>query len=470
MKLLKLVLVALLIQFVVLHNNNTFSQDIINILGPGGVFKIKDGATDFFTLSQNTGQVNILNSLRLENTTNSTTGIIFKGTQSFLHNYGTYNTFTGINSGNFTMSGGINSGYGAFSLYSNTTGINNSAFGYNSLYRNTTGNNNSAFGGSSLYFNSTGYNNSAFGSLSLYANTTGNGNSAFGQYSLFCNTTGSNNTGFGTQALLVNTTGSGNIGIGYLSLSDNTTGSVNSAVGGYSLYSNTIGNYNTAFGNQSFYNNTTGNYNTAIGFQSLNTSTTGNNNTGIGYSAVVPNITGSNQVRIGNTSITYAGIQVAWTITSDRRWKQNILSSNLGLGFISKLNPVSYTRINDESGKTEYGLIAQDVEEVLKEEGVNNSGMLTVTDEGMYELRYNDLLAPMIKAIQELNAKCDSLQNENTVLTGKLNEVNELKEKLVKLSVQVENLNAKTDELKSATVNSNIKENNLQVISYENTK
>jgi hypothetical protein len=132
MKLLKLVLVALLIQFAVLHNN-TFSQDIINILGPGGVFKIKDGINTFFTLSQSSGQVNILNSLRLENTTNSTTGIINKGTQRFLHNYGNYNTFVGINSGNFTLTGTYNTGFGYQSLTEVTSGVNNSAFGVYSL-------------------------------------------------------------------------------------------------------------------------------------------------------------------------------------------------------------------------------------------------------------------------------------------------------------------------------------------------
>jgi hypothetical protein len=62
--------------------------------------------------------------------------------------------------------------------------------------------------------------------------------------------------------------------------------------------------------------------------------------------------------------------------------------------------------------KTEYGLIAQEVEEVLKQEGVENSAMITVTDEGNYELRYNDLLAPMIKAIQELKAENDKLQEK----------------------------------------------------------
>lgn len=464
------IVLALLMFHVIVSQNSTLSQDIINILGPGGVFKIKDGASDFFTLSQSTGQVNIINSLRLEQTINSTTGIIFKGTQSFIHNYGVSNTFTGSNSGNFTMTGGNNSGFGTFSLYYTSTGYQNSAFGSFSMYSNSSGYKNSAFGYSSLLQNTTGNSNSAFGINSLFSNTTGNENSAFGSDALYLNSTGSNNTAFGSRTLFKNTIGEKNTGIGELALHNNTNGNFNSASGYMSLFLNTTGDNNTALGDHSLYNNSSGNFNTAIGVLSLNTTTVGSNNIGIGYNVVVPNSVGSNQIRLGNTGITYAGIQVAWTITSDRRWKQNILSSNLGLGFIAKLNPVSYTRINDESGKTEYGLIAQDVEEVLKDEGVNNSGMLTVTDEGMYELRYNDLLAPMIKAIQELNAKCDSLQKENTVLTGKLNEVNELKENLIKLSMQVENLNSKTDELKSASVQSNIKENNLQVISHENTK
>ena len=111
-------------------------------------------------------------------------------------------------------------------------------------------------------------------------------------------------------------------------------------------------------------------------------------------------------------------------MTSDRRWKENIKPSNLGLNFITQLNPVSYTRKNDEAQKTEYGLIAQDVEEVLKADGIENTGMLNVTDEGMYELRYNDLIAPIIKAIQELKKENDELVDRIKILEQKLNEEN----------------------------------------------
>lgn len=338
---------------------NIFSQNINGKLGLNGQFILRDTTNTFLTLAQNTGYLSLNRSLVLQNTTSSTIGVIFKGNDRFIHDYGSGNTFVGIKSGNFTMTGYPNSAFGFESLLSNTTGYTNSAFGNSSLYSNTSGNYNSAFGDQSLRNNTTGYQNSAFGNESLLNNSAGHDNSAFG---------------------------------------------INS------LKSNTTGNFNTAYGTTSLSSNTIGNTNSAFGYQSLSANTSGSNNTAIGFSAQVPDGTASNQVRIGNINITYAGIQVAWTITSDRNLKSNISNSNLGLGFISKLRPVSYTRKNDESGKTEYGLIAQEVEETLKQEGAENSAMLTVTDNGEYQLRYNDLLSPMIKAIQELKAENDILK------------------------------------------------------------
>jgi len=140
-------------------------------------------------------------------------------------------------------------------------------------------------------------------------------------------------------------------------------------------------------------------------------------------------------VRIGNTSISYAGIQVAWTITSDRRWKQDVQPLESGLEFVSKLQPVSYTRKNDENRKTEYGFIAQEVEQVLKEQGIQNSGMLTIDDKGFYELRYNDLLAPMVKAMQELQSENELLKKELTSLrTSVADQIRELKSIILKAS------------------------------------
>lgn len=372
----------------------TYSQNITNILGTNGIFTIKDGTNTFVTLSQNTGILSLNRSINLSGTTNSTIGVIFKDNTRFIHNYGTANTFTGISSGNFTL-----------------TGSNNSAFGTSSLSSNTSGYFNSAFGVRSLGFNTTGTGNTAIGYTSSNYNTIGSYNTSVGQNSFYLNISGSYNTSVGSNSLYTNTTGTYNTAVGERSLLSNSTGATNSAFGASSLGGNTTGNYNTAVGFLSLSNNTTGHYNSALGPFSLTGNTTGSNNTAIGWNAQVPNGTSGNQVRIGNTDVTYAGVQVAWTITSDIRWKENILPLKPGLIFISKLNPVSYIRKNDKTQKTEYGLIAQEVEEVIKQEGIVNPGLLTITDEGMYELRYNDLIAPMIKAIQELKNENDELKN-----------------------------------------------------------
>ncbi len=376
------------------------AQNITNTLGTGGVFTIKDASNDYLTLSQSNGNVSLFRNMELGGITNSTStrGVITKNGLRFIHNYqaaGTngQNTFIGLEAGNFTMSGS-----GSHSSF-------NTGVGYQSLFSLTSGYENSAFGNLSLYSNTTGRWNSALGNEALYSNTTGGGNSAFGRFS---------------------------------------------------LYSNTTGSYNSAFGWGSLAFNITGNYNTSIGDYAGINIETGSNNIAIGYNTQVPSGSGDNQIRLGNTDITYAGIQVAWTVTSDRRYKDNITPIGLGLGFISKLNPVSYVRKNDEKGRTEYGLIAQEVEQVMKELGIENHAMLTITDEGMYELRYNDLIAPMIKAIQELTIKNEKLKIE------KDEEIAELKTRLVKfeemqtvLVKRIEQIESGGQMLKVQIVNSN---------------
>jgi len=344
------------------------SQNINGKLGTGGQFILRDTNNTFLTLPQSTGYLNLNRSLVLPNTTGSTIGVIYKGADRLLHDYGTNNLFLGINAGNFTM-----------------TGLGNLVFGYNALDANTTG---------------------------IY------------------------NTSLGVQSLTNNTTGDNNTAIGYQTLSGNISGDNNTAAGHLTLSSNISGTGNTAFGFNSLNSNTAGLNNTAIGNYSGSTITLGSNNITIGNGANVPTGTSSNQVKIGNTSITYAGIQVAWTVTSDRRLKSNILNSNLGLGFINRLRPVSYTRLNDDKQSTEYGFISQEVDELLKELSPDKTGMISVDDEGTYSLRYNDLIAPMVKAIQELTAENDKIRNEHKDLELRFKK---LEEKLNGYSVKEEN-------------------------------
>ena len=122
--------------------------------------------------------------------------------------------------------------------------------------------------------------------------------------------------------------------------------------------------------------------------------------------------------------------------TSDRTEKNTIVDSDLGLSFINKLKPVSY-KFN--SGvRTHYGLIAQDIEDVLPGIGkttgdfaafikTDNPAVLYEesedTPEGKevgdvripakitYGLRYSEFISPLIKAVQELSAKVDALES-----------------------------------------------------------
>ena len=114
----------------------------------------------------------------------------------------------------------------------------------------------------------------------------------------------------------------------------------------------------------------------------------------------------NNKVRIGNTGVTVIEGQVAFSASSDARLKEDITVVDVGLALINDLNPVSYHRINSSSDDIEMGLLAQEVEEVLAAHGLSNSGMVHQASEDAYRsVRYNDLLAPMIRAIQELDSQ-----------------------------------------------------------------
>lgn len=417
---------------------------------------VSNTATGSFALNSNTyGNYNTgYGAGALANSTIGNDNTATGAAALYFNTSGSNNTAQGRSSLYSNVTGSDNTASGFFALSGNTIGINNTATGSSALFFNTSGNNNTASGKSALYSNTTGYSNTASGYESLKLNTTGifntaNGvrallsntigeaNTASGYDALRSNTTGNNNTSIGSSSLYSNITGNDNTAIGYDALGGNSTGSRNTATGHSALSSNTTGNNNTAAGYDALELNTTGYNNTGIGFMALTNNTTGNNNTGIGFDARVPAATASNQVRIGNTAVTYAGVQVAWTITSDIRWKENIRTSPLGLQFINALNPVSYVRKNDENKKTEFGFIAQELENTLQEFDVINSGILTKDDEGMLSLRYNDLIAPMVKAIQELKAENDVLKMDNNSLRAEIEGLtsgsNKTEERLEKL-------------------------------------
>ena len=177
----------------------------------------------------------------------------------------------------------------------------------------------------------------------------------------------------------------------------------NTASGTAALYRNTTGANNTASGRSALYSNTTGSNNTAVGHSAGVASGNLENATAIGYNAEV---NASNKVRIGNDAVTVIEGEVAWTYPSDARLKDRITPVSDGLALINDLNPVSYHRTNNPESDIEMGLLAQEVEATLEKHGLGNSGMVHQPNEDAYmSLRYNDLMAPMIRAIQELDTQ-----------------------------------------------------------------
>jgi hypothetical protein len=339
--------------------------------------------------------------------------------------------------------GGVSSNtvLGGGALNSNTTGTSNTGVGSSAVRWSTTTSHNTGIGANSLSGTSlTGGNNTAVGSLTLTYNTSGNSNVAVGYNALLDNTTGSENTAVGRSALDANTTGSENVAIGYGALTTSTTTSDSTAVGHIALA------------------NSTGQQNTALGSVALNGVTTETNCTGLGYQAAV---TGSNQVQLGNASTgTYA--YGAVQNRSDARDKADIRDTQLGLSFITALRPVDFkwdyredyrppilNREDFESDEAfkqamqqwveaadlsnlthdgthkrsryHHGLIAQEVKAVLDTQGIDFGGYQDHSVKGgkdVMSIGYTELIAPMVKAIQELKAELDFVKAELAALKG----------------------------------------------------
>lgn len=155
------------------------------------------------------------NNISLPAVSTSTAGAIRKGADRFLHNFGTLNTFLGVNAGNYTMTGIGQVGVGAGALGASSSGDANTAVGFNALQANTSGANNTAVGSTALAANTSGANNTGLGAGAL-AQIAGANNS---------------NTGVGGSALLFLTAGSFNTAVGYNAGNGLATGSSNIYVG-----------------------------------------------------------------------------------------------------------------------------------------------------------------------------------------------------------------------------------------------
>ena len=131
----------------------------------------------------------------------------------------------------------------------------------------------------------------------------------------------------------------------------------------------------------------------------------------------------NNAFAIGSSSYRVSVIYANTALnTSDKTLKNTITTSDLGLDFINKLKPVSY-KWNQYEGeipdtRTHYGLIAQDVEEVIISSGktLNDFGGVDKPEEGCMGIAYSQFVSPLIKAVQELSAEVETLKTKVAAL------------------------------------------------------
>jgi len=165
------------------------------------------------TMTDANAKLKVVGNIELD-TSASTTGNITKGGARFLHNYGTNNTFLGINSGNFTTTGtGQNVGVGFEALLSISSGVSATAIGHKAFSAVTTNSNNTGLGDRAGTL-STGFQNTAIGSLSYQSAVTANNGTAVG-YSSLALATGSSNTSLGSFSGYNIVAGSSNVFVGY---------------------------------------------------------------------------------------------------------------------------------------------------------------------------------------------------------------------------------------------------------------
>lgn len=255
-----------------------------------------------------------------------------------------------------------------------------------------------------------------------------------GYYAQASSTSSHTDVSIGNFAMCRSQTGNGNVSVGHCS-------------GGYSNASATAPFLNTFVGNNAGAGQA-GDYNTYVGRRAGGLCTMDTCcNTYIGYDTGLCN-TVNNQIAIGtstkpsntanhtvwgNSSNNVCNcVWAAWSTVSDCRDKADIttLTDDYGLPFIQKLKPVSYKWDNRETyvreckfeygcrdgsfkgEKDNYGFLAQDIKETIEDLGISFDALGYTEEHDAYRLTYEDMIAPLTLAVQQLSKRVDVLETK----------------------------------------------------------
>ena len=191
----------------------------------------------------------------------------------------------------------------------------------------------------------------------------------------------------------------------------------------------------------------TGSSNVCVGYKAGENVTTGTNNIFLGKETGRAGSPGGsfddedNRIVIGNNNITNSYVKVDWTTGSDIRDKTDIvtLPTNAGLSFVNQLRPVTYVWDNRDNyyevGHTKYGerdhskkdtrkhvgFIAQEVEAIENSMGWTDDHIVDTSNALSYQMQYSSVIPILTKAIQELSAKVEALENGQNPSTNRIN-------------------------------------------------
>jgi hypothetical protein len=419
---------------------------------------IENTAIGTFALKQNNAsRLTAVGYSALKSNTNGTenTAVGFKS--GYSNTDGTRNTYLGFHTSYLTAGGNLNTVIGYSAQYSVPSANGNTIVGGSAALA-LSGDSNTVIGASAATFNvddSVLYPYTQTISIGAESRACGNGTVALGfQAHVGTPTVASNYAiAIGTSANCSTVSG---VAIGYnsvsssdqsialglaatasgsraISIGDNSTAT---GVHGISLggLAQSNAEASTAVGFRSGVNWTTGVGNTFLGQDAgMSASVTYANCTLLGYQTAV---TGSNQVQLGNSSTTtyaYGAVQNR----SDNRDKTDVKPTALGLDFINALRPVdfkwdyrdAYREIDADGNivnhpkdgsrkrnRFHHGLIAQEVKMACEAIGVDFGGYQDHSVNGgedVMSIGYEELIAPLIKAVQQLSAEVAELKAKN---------------------------------------------------------
>ncbi|MBK9063217.1 MAG: tail fiber domain-containing protein [Acidobacteria bacterium] len=396
-------------------NKSNPAAGTLDVNGPVKAFAAGGGTAGTFD-----GSVSVGYNLGLPATAvGGTAGVVTFAASRFLHAYGGANTFLGGDSGNFTLDAGAatgNTGIGWKALASVTTGDANTGLGSRALTATTSGASNTGVGSGALSTNTTGINNTALGATALRSNLGGSGNVGVGVNALNDNVSGGSNVAVGTGALGQAIDASDNVAMGRGALfqvnASSGAGDGNVALGSVAGTTLVKGAYNILLGWGAGISLTSGNDEILIGADvaGSESGTIRVGTPGTHKNAYLAGVFGSTVA--GGAAVYVDGAGKLGTITSSRRYKDDIQDMAGDSDVVMKLRPVSflYRADLDETRTRQYGLIAEEVAQIAPD-------LVVWKDSQPETVRYHLVNAMLLNEVQksrreivDLNARLARLE------------------------------------------------------------